>query len=77
MSGRASQVALVVKNLAANTEDIRHWVHPWVRKIPWMRAWQPTPEVLPGESHGQKSLAWGRKESDTTEVTYPPQHGNA
>ena len=24
--------------------------HPWVRKIPWRRAWQPTPVFLPGES---------------------------
>ena len=23
---------------------------PWVGKIPWRRAWQPTPEFLPGES---------------------------
>ena len=23
---------------------------PWVRKIPWKRAWQPTPVLLPGES---------------------------
>ena len=22
---------------------------PWVGKIPWRRAWQPTPEFLPGE----------------------------
>ena len=22
----------------------------WVRKIPWRRAWQPTPVFLPGES---------------------------
>jgi len=29
----------------------------WVRKIPWRRAWQPTPVFLPGESHGQRSLA--------------------
>ena len=29
----------------------------WVRKTPWRRAWQPTPVFLPGESHGQKSLA--------------------
>ena len=32
---------------------------------------QPTPVFLPGESHGQRSLAgyspWGHKESDTTE----------
>ena len=47
---------------------------PWVGKIPWRRKWQPTPVFLPGESHGQRSLAGyspeGCKESDTTEVTY-------
>ena len=26
------------------------WVHPWVGKIPWRRAWQPTLVLLPGES---------------------------
>jgi len=26
-------------------------------EIPWRRAWQPTPLFLPGEFHGQKSLA--------------------
>ena len=30
---------------------------PWVRRIPWRRAWHPTPAFLPGESHGQRSLA--------------------
>ena len=44
---------------------------PWVGKIPWRRKWQSTPVVLPGKSHGQRSLfgysPWGRKESDTTE----------
>ena len=30
---------------------------PWVGKIPWRRAWQPIPVFLPGESHGQGSLA--------------------
>ena len=29
---------------------------PWVRKIPWRRKWQPTTVVLPGKSHGQRSL---------------------
>ena len=29
---------------------------PWARKITWRRTWQPTPILLPGESHGQKSL---------------------
>ena len=46
---------------------------PWVQKILWRRAWQPTPVFLSGESHGQRSLAgyhpWSSKESDTTEVT--------
>ena len=44
---------------------------PWVRKILWRRAWQPTPVFLPEESHGERSLVgnspWGHKESDTTE----------
>ena len=43
--------------------------NPWVKEIPWRRAWQPTPVFLPGESHGQKGLVgyglWGRKESQT------------
>ena len=29
----------------------------WVEKILWRRKWQPTPVFLPGESHGQRSLA--------------------
>ena len=45
--------------------------HPWIRKIPWRRAWQPTPVFLPRETHGQRSLAgyspWGHKELDTTQ----------
>ena len=32
-------------------------VHPWVGKIPLRREWQPTAVSLPGESHGQRSLA--------------------
>ena len=31
--------------------------NPWVGKIPWRRKWQPAPVFLPGESHGQRSLA--------------------
>ena len=44
---------------------------PWAGKIPWRRAVQPTPVVLPGDSHGPRSLTGcspqGHKESDTTE----------
>ena len=45
--------------------------NPWVRKIPWRRAWQPTPVFLAGGVHGERSLVgyspWGCKESDMTE----------
>ena len=45
--------------------------NPWVGKIPWRGKWQPTPVLLPGKFHGQRSLVgyspWGRRESDTTE----------
>ena len=38
---------------------------------PWRREWQPSPVLLPGESHGQSSLVdyspWGHKEWDMTE----------
>ena len=46
---------------------------PWVGKIPWRRAWQPTPIFMPGESQGQRSLvgynSWDCQESDTIEAT--------
>ena len=46
---------------------------PWVGKIRWRRAWRPTPVFLPGESHGERSLAGhsprGCHESDATEAT--------
>ena len=42
--------------------------HPWVGKIPWRRAWQPTPAFLPGEFHGQRSLVgyspWGSQRAE-------------
>ena len=54
---------------------------PWVlvhtgfclcpKSISQRRQWKPTPVLLPGNSHGQRSLVgcspWGHKESDTTE----------
>ena len=61
-------MAQVVKNLPAMQET---GFNPRVGKIPWGREWQPTPVFLPGELHGQRSLAgyspWGHKQSDTTE----------
>ena len=66
-------MALAVKNSPANAGDLRDEFDCWVWKIPWRRAWQPAPVFLPGESHGQRSLAdyspWGHTELDMTEGT--------
>ena len=45
-----------------------------INEIIWKRKWQPTPVFLPGESHGQRSLAGyrphGHKELNMTEHTH-------
>ena len=66
-------MALTVKNPPANAGEVRDGFSLWDTKIPWRRAWQPTPVFLPGESNGQRNLEgsspWSHKESDTTEAT--------
>ena len=56
---------LVVKNPPANAGDVG-----LIREIPSWRKWQPTLVFLPGEFHGQRSLAgyspWDCKELDKT-----------
>ena len=47
---RVSLVAQTIKSLLAMQVT-------WVGKIPWRRAWQPTPVFMPGDFHGQRSLA--------------------
>ena len=62
----------MVKNLPANARDTArgHGFNLWFGKIPWRREWLPTPVLLLGKFHGQRSLAgyslWGCKESDMT-----------
>ena len=50
----------------------RHGSNPWVRKIPWRKAWLLISGFSPGESHGLRSLVgcspWGHKESNMTEA---------
>ena len=67
-------VAQTVKNFCLQCRRLGFEL--WVRKIPWRREWLPTLVFLPGECHGQRSLAgyspWGHKESDATEqLTLP------
>ena len=65
----------MVKNPPTSAGNVRLRFHPWVREIPWRRKWQPTPVVLPGKSHGQRSLVgyspWCHKELDMTERLSP------
>ena len=49
----------VVKKIFFACQPRRHRrcrFDPWVGKILWRRAWQPTPVFWPGESHGERSL---------------------
>ena len=41
----------------------------WVGKVPWRRAWQPTPVFLPGESHGQRGLVGSRVTRSRTRLS--------
>ena len=51
---------------------LRHKFDPWIGKIPWKKAEQSTPVILPRESQGQRDLmgysAWSHKESDMIQV---------
>ena len=63
---------IMVAQMVENQPDVQETrVQSRIRKIPWRREWQPTPVFLPGEFHGQGSVAgyspWGRKQLDTTE----------
>ena len=71
----------MVKNLLAIRKTQEMQVDPWVRKIPWRRAWLSTPVLLSGKFHGQRSLTgcrpWGHKELDMTEQLSIVQYQNA
>ena len=47
------------------------WVQSLGQEDPLRRKWQPTPVLMPGNFHGQRSLAgynpWGCKDLETTE----------
>ena len=52
-----------------STDPDRVWF--WDDSSTWRRQWHPTPVLLPGKSHGRRSLVgcspWGRYKSDMTE----------
>ena len=76
----ASQVVRVVKNPPANAGDAKDTGSiPGSGRLPWRRKWQPTPVLLPGKVHGQRSLPGysprGCQELDTTEHTLSSRAG--
>ena len=64
----------MVKNLPASAGDQEAWVQSLGQEDPLEKGVAPTPEFLPGKSHGQRCLAgyspWALKESDMTEHTH-------
>ena len=56
MYHRASQVALVVKNLPASAEDMRPRIDQWIRKIPWRH---DSPPQYPCLENPKDRGAWG------------------
>ena len=49
---------IMVAQMVENQPEVQETqVQSWIRKIPWRREWQPTLVFLPGEFHGQRSLA--------------------
>ena len=62
-------MAQMVKDLPANAGDSGSI--PGSGRFPWRREWQPTPVLLPGESHGPWSPVGysprGHRELDVTE----------
>ena len=51
----ASLIPQLVKKICLQRRRPRF--NSWVGKIPWKGEWLPTPQFLPGECHGQRSLA--------------------
>ena len=74
--GTRDQIAVIYWIIEKGRERIcfqcgRPGFNPWVRKIPWRRKRLPTPVLMRGKFHGERSLEgyspWGHTESDTTE----------
>ena len=49
---------LVAQSLKSLPTMWETWVRSWVGKIPWRRAWQPTPVFLPGRIPMDKGAWW-------------------
>ena len=52
-SGKWHLIMVLIKRLSTMWET---WVRSLGREVPWRKKWQSTPILLPGKSHGQRSL---------------------
>ena len=55
-AGRKNAVKNPLESASHGRRHGRRGFDPWVEKIPWGRAWQPTPVFLAGESHEWRRL---------------------
>ena len=56
----------------------RHWLYPWIGKIPWRREWLPTPVFLsfPGDSDDKESACKSGDLDSIPESRRSPGVGN-
>ena len=70
--GKIEVVVMVIamKDSEIKQKYLRKKIQDYYTEV-WRRQWHPTPVLLPGKSHGRRSLVGcsprGRQESDTTE----------
>ena len=61
----------IIKSYFPFTVVTKYWLYTLCCIIHQRRQWHPTPVLLPGKSHGWRSLVgcspWGQEESDMTE----------
>ena len=78
---KESRLKLAERLIRGTSHVTCSYSKPWVRKIPWRRAGQPTPVFLPGEFHEQRGLEgcspWGHKEFYTTNVKLPERRSSS
>ena len=58
MTREGLELSLVVQVVKNHPAVQGTWVQSLGGKIPWRREWLSSPVFLPGESHGQRSLAY-------------------
>ena len=56
VSQTPNRASLVAQLSRSHLPSRRCRLNPWVRKIPWRRKWQHTPDFLPGRTYRQRNM---------------------